>query len=169
MARTITITDNLNSLQITRTDTDPSPLSATTNIAKANIVAIDLITTDIVALIEYEERPTIFLDWNFVTVPSVVSGADLYAQIVAMWLNAPASNIFTQTGTFVNADLVAFVLTITHTFNTNNLFLTLKDPLGDVMTAFPANVNPVAPYDVTVDFGGALGAGTYDYTLIAIV
>lgn len=171
MARQISITDNLSTIQITYVQTATAGGgSGTDNHIKTQIENITMIDTDTVCIIFASQyrKPFIKLNWNEVTVPVVVSGADLYAQLLAMWLNMPAANIFTQTDTFVNADLVANILTITHPFATTNLFLTIQNPAGDIITAFPANINPVAPYDVTVDFGGAIGAGSWSYTLIAI-
>jgi len=176
MARQISITDNLSTIQITYVQTGTAGAgSGTDNHLKTQIENITMIDADTVCIIfaSQYKKPYIRLNWNEVTVPTVVSGADLYAQLLSMWLNMPAANIFTQTDTFTNADLVdgivTFVLTITHPFNTPNLFLTIQNPAGDIITAFPANINPVAPYDVTVDFGGAIGAGSWSYTLIAIV
>lgn len=171
MAREITITDNLSSIQLTYAQDYPSSMTATTNILKSNIVAVDILSDTDVVLIQYDERPIIHLDWNDVVSPVVVSGADLYAQLLAIWLNMPGAGVFTQTDVFTNADLVdgiaTWIYTVTHPFATTNVYLVIQNPSGGIENGFPVTV--VDNANVEVDFGGAIGAGNWTYTLIAII
>ena len=173
MAKSIAITDNLSSIQFVITDTVVVPPIATSNILKSDIKSVELFTStqhsimqDMVVM-ELGSHRYMELDWNLVTVPTVTSAADLYTQLLAMWLNVPAQNIFTQTATFTNASLVANVLTITHAFATTNVFITIKDPSGAIV----GGLSPVVVDNahITIDFGGAIGAGSWTYILIAIV
>ncbi len=174
MAREISITDNLSTIQITYVQDYPVPgASATDNMLKSQISNITMIDTDTVCIIFADQyrKPFIRLNWNEVVLPTpIVSGADLYAQLMAIWLNMPAVNIFTQTGLFTNLTLVdhiaTWVLTITHPFATTNVFLVIQDNTGAIINTFPATV--VDNATVTVDFGGAI-VGNWNYTLIAIV
>jgi hypothetical protein len=97
MARTITITDNLNSIQIIRTNTDPIPVTTTSNISKSEIKDIHLLTSsdhtimpDMV-VINISEYRVIELDWNLVISPTVTSAANLDAILTAMWATTPSS------------------------------------------------------------------------------
>jgi len=166
MAREITIIDNFTAIQITYAQDYPSAASATSNIAKSNIVAVEMVDTDTVALVQYEERPNILLNYAEVIVPVVASGAELYTALITMWLNVPGATIYTQTDTFVDADLVANVLTVTHLYATETVFLVLYNPSGGVETGYlPVVVDDAT---VTVDFGGSIGVGTWTYLLVAV-
>ena len=170
MARTITITDNVNTIQLVRTDSQPTSLSTTTDIAKYDIANMNLVGDWVIINLYAPNSPKwIKLDYSDVTSPSYVSGAALYAGLLAMWQNTPYAGSYATSGTFTDADLVdgitTFVLTITHAFATTDVTLTLQDPSGNLVTIYPAVV--VDNATITVDFGASIGAGTWSYILIA--
>lgn len=171
MARQITITDNLSTIQITYVQTGTAGAgSGTENILKSQIANITMIDTDTVCIIFASQyrKPFIKLNWNEVTAPVVVSGSDLYAQLLVILLNVPSSGVFALSSTFTNADLVAGVLSRTHPYATNNIVVSIYDPTG--ISVFPTLtvVTPItSPASFTLDFGGAIGAGTYTYVLVA--
>lgn len=168
MARTISITDNVSTIQLVRTDSQPSSLSATANILKSSIENICIVSSTDIALVKYDDRPNEYINWTEVSSPAVVSLSDLYSQVLAMWLNVPSSGVFALSSTFTNADLVAGVLSRTHPYATNNIVITVFDPTGLVIVPTVTAVTPItSPASFTLDFGGAIGAGTYSYTLVA--
>lgn len=172
MARTIAITDNLHTIQITYTQDYPVLDSATDNINKEQIVDITMDTDDSVCIIvEDHKRGSIRLPYEQVTTPTVVSGADLYAKVMTYWLNMPANNIFVDAPVnFTNTTLVDHIATwnlpIVHAYATRNVFVIVKDNLGNIVNV---NIQVVDDANITVgDFGGAI-TGTWTYVLIAIV
>ena len=74
------------------------------------------------------------------------------------------SNKIMADGTFTNGDLAAGVLTITHNKNSSLIDVIIRDPSG----AHQLMSDVVATADTaTVDFGGAIGASTWTWLVIA--
>jgi len=169
MARTVTITDGGASISIAITNTLPTTKTGYTNINKADINNISLILPDQVAIIPSSDcRTTWIIDWNDVDSPTVTSGLELMLALEAMLNNqAEAGGITAESGTFEDSDLVANVLTITHSLGTEDVTVTLRNPSGGLETAYPATV--VDDATITIDFGGSIGAGTWGYLIIGAV
>lgn len=174
MAKTITITDNIGSFQLVKTDTNPSPITTTSNISKGDIMEITLLVSsnitimpNLVQLMLYGDRQE-SIDWNLVTSPVVVNASDLYSQLMVMYLNTGSGNVFALSSTFTNANLVGGILSRTHPYGTNNITITVLNPSGVIVTPIVTAVTPLtSPASFTLDFGGAIGAGTYTYVLVA--
>jgi hypothetical protein len=89
MARHLTITDNLDTIQITVTQDYPVPgATATDNINKGQIIDFTIVGTNVVCIITTNKnRPFIYIDWHDVTSPVVTSALDLYNQLMGLWLS----------------------------------------------------------------------------------
>lgn len=98
-------------------------------------------------------RVGIKIPFDDITSPVAASEEDL-AELLQAYNNQ------SKEGTFTNADLSAGVLTITHSLGTTSVAVVIRDPAG-LETVQPNTV--VDSNTVTVDFGGAIGAGTYTY------
>jgi len=101
-------------------------------------------------------RSDIEIQYSKVTSPTSANISDL-ADLLAAYNNQSAS------GTFTNADLTAGVLTITHNLGTTDVAVVIRDPDGlEALTA-----NTIVDGDsLTVDFGGAIGAGTWTWFVL---
>ena len=102
------------------------------------------------------------IPYSKVTSPVTTSVNQLRDLLVAY---AASNTAALASGTFVNGDLVAGVLTITHGKNITNLMSVITDPNGVsqlmVHTVVDANT-------ITVDFGGAIAAGTWSWFIIGV-
>lgn len=104
-------------------------------------------------------KTDIFIDWNQVTSP-VTADPETLRDLLATYSAEGSSGAGTANGTFTNADLTAGVLTIAHNLNSTSIGIVIRDPVG-LETSQPNTV--VDANNVTVDFGGAIGAGTYTW------
>jgi len=93
------------------------------------------------------------IDFDSVTSP-VAADAETLADTIQ------AYNHDSQNGTFTNDDLTAGVLTITHNLGSTSIAVVIRDPDGQ--ETIPTNT-VVDSDSLTVDFGGAIGAGTYTW------
>jgi hypothetical protein len=99
---------------------------------------------------------------SWVTVPVVGTIAALYNFLQTI-LNTTSSTP-AATGTFVNGDLVVGVLSINHGLNTLYPALYITDPAGAYVGGVTITV--VDADNITVDFGGAIGAGTWTWWIM---
>lgn len=95
----------------------------------------------------------ILIPFSDVTSPVAASGSAL-AELLQAYNNQ------SKDGTFTNADLSAGVLTIVHNLGTTSVAVVIRDPDG--LETIQSNT-VVDANTVTIDFGGAIGAGTYTY------
>lgn len=111
--------------------------------------------------------PEIRIAFTHVTDPVTADLAALYALVQSY---ASAGEAAMANGTFTNATLVdgvtTFVLTINHGLNSNNVMIVVRDPAGisELVSDTVVDAN-----NVTVDFGGAIGAGTWTWFAVAQV
>lgn len=167
MSRAITITDGGASISIAVTNTLPTTNTGYTHLNKVDINNITLILPDTVCIVPSNTKNhTWKIDWNEVDSPTVTSGLELLLALEAM-LNNQAGGLTAEPGIFTDADLVANVLTITHTLNTEDVTVSLRRPDGGLETSFPAVV--VDDATITIDFGGSIGAGTWGYLIIGAI
>ena len=103
------------------------------------------------------DSEVIHLSWVTVPVVANIGALDSFLQNI---LNTNSTTPL-ATDTFTNADLVAGVLTINHGLGTLYPALFITDPSGGYVGGVTITV--VDANSVTVDFGGAIGAGTWTW------
>jgi hypothetical protein len=163
----ITITDNDLYLSIT----NPYAVNGDISIAKASIVQIDKVkqpkpaglngvgeSYKIAIFVTNRTQPYL-IPYDEIVDPS---SANIDAFI--LWLRGIAYSDPKTTGTFVDGDLVGFVLTISLSPSTARpAVVTIKDPDGkSELVSFVDNGDGT----VDVDFGASIGAGTFTYIVI---
>jgi hypothetical protein len=104
-------------------------------------------------------KDDVALIFRKITTPLTASPNDL-ADIISAWIDTTDAK--TTSGTFVNGDLVAGVLTIAHGKGAEAFLCHIEDPSGESELLTFTNVDADT---VTVDFGGAIAAGTWSYYL----
>lgn len=166
MARHISIVDNQSTIQMTVAQDYPSPGgSSIDNINKSQIIDMTILDAyQMVIVTNNHHRPFIYIDYRDVDVPTVVSVATLYAALMSYWLNVPTAGVFATSGTFVNADLVGGVYTGANPYNTTTINVTTLDTTGKTVSP---TVTATSTSAFALDFGGAIGAGTYTFLLVA--
>jgi len=81
--------------------------------------------------------------------------------------NTPTGVVQTDSDTFTDGDLAAGILAITHSLNTETIIsVTIIDPdgLSEIMSFTVIDAD-----NVTVDFGGSIGIGTFTWIVTAAV
>jgi hypothetical protein len=105
----------------------------------------------------YTENGPFVIRYDYVLLPVTADAATLLA-LLDTWIHGP-----TYWGTFTNATLAANILTINHGGNAHIASLTIKDPVGvvNIVSWTEVDLNTA-----TVDFGGAIPAGNWTWTII---
>ena len=117
---------------------------------------------DYVSITEENDLTTkIYLD--DVSVPSVAD-LDALVAVLANFNNTLSGGGESYSFTFTNADLTAGVLSVNHALNTTAVGGFIYDPSG-VSEVVPMTI--VDANNVTFDFGGAIGAGTFSGVIIS--
>jgi hypothetical protein len=163
MAYTISITDVTNHISFSYSS------GLQKNVIKTHVVAVDLNkdrTSIIIHLAQSANRHgQDFIELPYANVSSPVTTSISQLRDVLVGYINTAYTAYYRT-TFTNADLVAGVLTINHSLAATDVLVVVRDPSGVEQIMSDTFVDADT---TTIDFGGAIGAGTWTVTVYKLV